>query len=138
MEQLSTTVAKAYVLFKSYQALAKAAEAGAQPILKDAKAVLVVARNIRALRAALEPVEEALVQLRDRLVTEQALEAPGATELTPERQQELIKHTKELNGQVVDLQLHTLPKGSLNLEALRTPEGMEALTVLLPHMENLD
>ena len=128
------SVAKAYPLFKAYQALAKSPESGGSFPIKEAPAVLSVARNIQALRNVLEPMETSLNQLRNQLMDQQLEEDPNSAELSLLRRQELAQHIRAINVKTVELLLIPIPVASLDLAALRTADGVEALAVLFPYL----
>lgn len=132
-QTMKLTIAQAHRLSLALTAVAKGfpnGEAKPVSVIRSAAGKLKVARNMRRLRDALEPVEAELIKERDRLVEEEKAERPDAKDLSPARASQLNKFVRELNAESVNVDIDTLAEGDLDLDKFEGEEAMQALSVL--------
>jgi hypothetical protein len=88
------------------------------------------ARNLKCIQEALAPHQEELELIMERHFTAERAANPAAKELSLERQAEMLKTVREINGRSVDIKLGKLSEDDIDLDKFEGEEALGALAVL--------
>lgn len=129
------TVLKVSAAFRLAQSLATLARGTGEkpphaPVLTT-KGKVAVLLGLSSVRAVLAPVEEMLVEHREKLRAEQKAENPAAMDWTPARLEELREFERQANAATVSVPTYAIPRSGVIMDAVEGSDMFDALSELI-------